>query len=336
MLVARGECGDGRPRRVRDGAGHAYRAEDARDQVVPGRPRLEQSRPRAHRASRPRPPEVILSSGFETMRRRSQLYVPANNPRMIAKAAGLEADSILFDLEDAVPPDEKEAARRSLGAELRKADWGHRELGVRINAPGTPDGERDLAVLAAEPLVSMLVVPKAESDLSPLGKATGKALIPIVETARGVLRVEDVVRSEGVVAVTYGAGDLATSVGGDVEAYGRNVYVKTRLVIAAAAYGIEAIDRVYFDLEDDEGFRAEALEAKRLGYVGKQVVHPTQVRLANEIFSPTEEEIRWAKEVVKEYEEAARQGRGAIRVRDRLVDAVHYRGAKKTLERAGL
>jgi len=270
------------------------------------------------------------------MRRRSQLYVPANNPRMIAKAAVIEADSIVFDLEDAVPTQEKESARRSLGSAFRKADWGHRELGVRMNAPGTPDGERDLAVLAAEPMVSMLVVPKAESDLSPLGKATGKALIPIIETARGVLRVEDVVRSEGAVAVTYGAGDLATSVGGDVEAYGRNVYVKTRLVIAAAAYGIEAIDRVYFDLEDDEGFRAEALEAKRLGYVGKQVVHPTQVRLANEIFSPTEEEIRWAKEVVKEYEEAARQGRGAIRVRDRLVDAVHYRGAKKTLERAGL
>ena len=171
------------------------------------------------------------------MRRRSQLYVPANNPRMIAKAAAIEADSILFDFEDAVPPDEKESARRSLGAELRKADWGHRELGARINAPGTPDGERDLGALAAEPLVSMLVVPKAESDLSPLGKATGKALIPIIETARGVLHVEDVVRSGGVVAVTYGAGDLATSVGGDVEAYGRNIYVKTRLVIAAAAYG---------------------------------------------------------------------------------------------------
>src|SRR2546428_709712 len=154
-----------------------------------------------------------------------------------------DADSILVDLEDAVPPDEKESARRSLGSALRKADWGHRELGVRINAPGTPDGKRDLEVLAAEPLVSMLAVPKAESDLSPLGKATGKALIPIIETARGVLRIEDVVRSEGVVAVTYGARDLATSVGGDVEAYGRNVYVKTRLVIAAAAYGLEAIDR---------------------------------------------------------------------------------------------
>src|SRR5437867_1025887 len=336
MLVARGECGDGRPRRVRDGAGHAYRAEDARDEVVPGRPRLEPSCPCAHRTSRPRPPEVVLSSGFETMRRRSQLYVPANNPRMIAKAAGLEADSILFDLEDAVPTDEKEAARRSLRSAVRQADWGRRELGVRINAPGTPDGERDLAALGSEPLISVLVVPKAESDLSPLGRATGKALMPIIETARGVMRVEDVVRSEGVVAVTYGAGDLAASVGGDAEAYGSNVYVKTRLVIAAAAYGLEAIDRVYFDLEDDDGFRTEALEANRLCYVAKQVVHTNQVRLANEVFSPTEDEIRWAADVVQAYEEAAQQGRGAIRVRDRLVDAEHYRGAKKTLERAGL
>ncbi len=102
-----------------------------------------------------------------TTRRRSQLYVPANNPRMIANAAGLEADSILFDLEDAVPADEKVSARRSLGSAARKADWGRRELGVRINAPGTPDGERDLAALAMEPWVSVLVVPKAESDLSP-------------------------------------------------------------------------------------------------------------------------------------------------------------------------
>src|SRR2546428_634487 len=247
MLLARGERRDGRPRRVRDGAGHAHRTEDAGDEVVPDRARLKQSRPRAHRASRPRPPEVVLRDGVRTMRRRSQLYVPANNPRMIAKAAGLEADSILFDLEDAVPTDEKEAARQSLGSALRKAGWGRRELGVRINAPRTPEGERDLAALAGEPLVTVLVVPKAESDLSSLGRATGKALIPIIETARGVMRVEDVVRSEGVVAVTYGAGDLATSVGGDAEAYGRNVYVKTLLVIAAAAYGLERIDRGFFD-----------------------------------------------------------------------------------------
>jgi citrate lyase subunit beta / citryl-CoA lyase len=270
------------------------------------------------------------------VRRRSQLYVPANNPRMILKAAGLDADSVILDLEDAVPPAEKAAARESLGLSVRKAEWGHRELAVRINAAGTSDGDRDVAVVAAEPRIQAVVVPKAESDLSGLARATGKSLIPLIETARGVLRVEDVVRSEGVIAVSYGAGDLATSVGGDVVAYGRNLYVKTLVVIAAAAYGIEAVDRVFFDLKDEDGFRAEALEAKRLGYTGKQVVHPDQVRLANEVFSPSDEEVRWAREIVEAYEAAAREGRGAVRVRDRLVDAVHYRSAKKTLDLAGV
>lgn len=262
--------------------------------------------------------------------------MPANNPRMIVKAATLEADSIIFDLEDAVPTAEKGAARESLGSSLRKAEWGQRELAVRVNALSTPEGERDLATVSSEPKIQTVVVPKAESDLSALARSTGKALIPLIETPRGVLRIDEVVRSEGVVALSYGAGDLATSVGGDVSAYGGNVYVKTLLVIAAAAYGIDAIDRVYFDLKDEAGFRAEALESKRLGYAGKQVVHPDQVRLANEIFTPSADEIRWSKEVVEAYEAAAREGRGAIRVRERLVDAVHYRSAKKTLEAAGL
>jgi len=255
---------------------------------------------------------------------------------MVAKAAGLEADSIVFDLEDAVPAKEKASARDALGPALRKADWGSRELAVRINALTTPEGERDVAAVAKEPLLQGIVVPKPEGDLSSLARTTGKALLPIIESARGLLHIEDVVRSEGVVAVTWGAGDLAASVGGDIGAYGRNPYVKTLIVMAAAAYGLDAIDRVFFDLEDDDGFRAEALEAKSLGYVGKQVVHPRQVRLANELFSATPEETRWARDVVAAYEAAAREGRGAIRVGDQLVDAVHYRAAKRVLERAGV
>ena len=269
------------------------------------------------------------------MRRRSQLYVPANNPRMIAKAATLDADSIVFDLEDGVPQEEKASARKGLPSAIGEADWGRREIAVRINALGTDDGDRDLAALRSEPRIDSLVVPKAESDLSSAAKETGKGLIPLIETARGLLRIEDVVRSKGVVAVSYGAGDLAASVGGDIETYGRNVTVKTLVVVAAAAYGLDAIDKVFFDLADEAGFRAEALEAKRLGYAGKQVVHPDQVRLSNEVFSPTVDELRNAKEIVESYEAAARAGKGAIRVGDRLVDAVHYRWAKRILEHAG-
>jgi citrate lyase subunit beta/citryl-CoA lyase len=189
--------------------------------------------------------------------------------------------------------------------------------------------------MGKEPRIATLVVPKAESDLSSLAHKMGKALIPIIETPKGVLHIEKVVRSRGAVGVTYGAGDLAASVGGDIRAYEANDFVRTLIVVAAAAYGLDAIDKVFFDLKDLEGFRAEALDAKRLGYVGKQVVHPTQVPIANEAFSPSPEELAWARAVILAYESASREGRGAIRVQDRLVDAVHYRWAKRTLERPG-
>ena len=269
------------------------------------------------------------------MRRRSQLYVPGNNPRMIEKAATLDVDSLILDLEDAVPPEQKAGTRGALGAEIRRLDWGSRELCVRVNGLGTPEGPDDVRVLAQEGRVGTLVIPKAEGDLSSLSRGTGKGLLPLIETALGLTRIEEVVRSDGVVGVSYGAGDFAVSVGGDIRAYARNVYVKTRIVTVAAAYGVDAIDRVYFDLEDVDGFRAESLEARGLGYVGKQVVHPQQVVLANAIFSPDPEEVAWAEEVVAAYESAARDGKGAIRVRDRLVDGVHYRWAREGLERAG-
>ena len=269
------------------------------------------------------------------MRRRSQLYVPANNPRMIAKAAMLDADSIVFDLEDAVPPNEKAVAREALSAAIGRSDWGDRQLAVRINAPETPEGRADIGSLAAEPRITTLVIPKAESDLSPVARTTGKHLIPLIETPKGLLHIEDVVRSDGAVAVSYGPSDLAASVGGDIRMYEQNPYVRTLTIIAAAAYGLDAIDKVFFDLKDLERFREEAFQAKRLGYVGKQVVHPDQISVANEVFSPGAEELRWATEVVEAYEVGVREGRGAIRVRNRLVDAVHYRLAKRTLERAG-
>ncbi|HTD81623.1 MAG TPA: HpcH/HpaI aldolase/citrate lyase family protein [Thermoplasmata archaeon] len=108
-----------------------------------------------------------------------------------------------------------------------------------------------------------------------------------------------------------------------------------RMIAKAASLDADAIDKVFFDLKDLAGLREEALDAKRLGYVGKQVVHPDQIPVANQVFSPSPEDLAWATEVIEAYEAAAREGRGAIRVKDRLVDAVHYRLAKRTLERAG-
>jgi citrate lyase subunit beta / citryl-CoA lyase len=106
-----------------------------------------------------------------------------------------------------------------------------------------------------------------------------------------VLKVEDIVRCDGVEAVSYGPADLAYSVGGRTEAYSQNLFIKTLLVVAASAYGVDAVDGVFFELQDLDGFRKEAMQSRDLGYVGKQVVHPSQISVANEVYSPNQEEI---------------------------------------------
>jgi len=181
--------------------------------------------------------------------------------------------------------------------------------------------------------IDTIQVPKAEGDISNVARKSAKSLTPIVETARGLMTLDDVAGSKGVVAVTYGAGDFATSVGGTVEAYLGNATVKTLIVAAARAYGVEAVDNVFFDLSNMEGFRAEAVASRSLGFTGKQVIHPSQIPVANEVFTPTEKEVEWAEKITREMEKAGAQKRGAIRVDDRLVDAVHYRLAKNILER---
>ncbi|MCY0860188.1 MAG: CoA ester lyase [Sulfolobaceae archaeon] len=269
------------------------------------------------------------------MKRRSQLYVPANNMKMIQKSTTLDADSIVFDLEDAVPSNEKENARNTLAKALSELEWNGKELCVRINSINDKNGIKDLEFVMSLDKINTILVPKAEQDLSFIYKSTGKNIIPIIETSKGVVNIENVIRSEGVVAVTYGAADLALSVYGDIKEYEKNIYIKTLIVLNAKAYDIDAIDKVYFDLKDLEGFKNEALEAKRLGYVGKQVIHPSQISIANEVFTPSKEEVEWAKKVISAYEEMIKQGKGALRVDDKLVDAVHYKLAKKILELSG-
>ncbi|MDE1854022.1 MAG: CoA ester lyase [Thaumarchaeota archaeon] len=268
------------------------------------------------------------------MPRRSQLYVPGNNENMITKASALDADSIILDLEDAVPAGEKARARGIVARLSKELDWGKRELCVRLNAVGTPEHAEDVSSIKRIERVDTILVPKAEGDCSQVGKRSGKKLLPIVETAKGLMKLDELARSKGVVALTYGAGDYASSVGGSVEAYLNNQTVKTFIVAAAGAYGLEAVDNVYFDLENLEGFRAEAAAARSLGFTGKQVVHPSQIPIANRVFSPTEAEVAWAQKVLRALEVAGADKRGAIRVDGKLVDAVHHRLAKGILERS--
>ncbi len=267
--------------------------------------------------------------------RRSQLYVPANNERMLSKASTLDADSVIFDLEDSVPPEAKEGARSILQRVVGELDWSSKEVCVRINPLTSIESHRDILLVAGLERVDAIVVPKADVGLGSIYAATGKWLIPIIETARGLLRVEDIVCEEGVVAVTWGAADMAFSFGGSVDAFSANAYVRTKVAAAAVTHGVEAIDKVYFDVDDVEGFAADAREAKKYGFSGKQVIHPNQIAPANTIFSPTREEVEWAQKILEVYEEGRRSGRGAVRLNNELVDEVHVRIARNILGRAG-
>jgi citrate lyase subunit beta/citryl-CoA lyase len=264
--------------------------------------------------------------------RRSQLYVPGNIEKMIRKSSSLGADSIILDLEDAVPTRQKEKARALVAKSISEVDWGRRELCVRINSPTSRQGKADIARLRSLDRLDTFVVPKAEGDLSTIHKSTGKHLIPIIETAKGLSGIDIVTGSGGVDAVTYGAADFALSVAGSVSEYLENVYVKTKIVVAARSTGIDPIDNVYFDLKDISGFERSAKQARALGFSGKQVVHPSQITIANRVFSPSREELAWARKVLGAYNKSSRSGRGALALKGALVDEVHRKLAKRMLD----
>lgn len=266
--------------------------------------------------------------------RRSMLFVPGMDERKVRKALSIPADSIILDLEDSVPVTEKDRARDAVVGFLRDLDWGSKEVCVRINSIYTENGLRDLIALSRADRVDCIVVPKAESDLSFIYRLTGIEIVPIVETAKGFISLESIATSEGVSGITWGPADLALSVGGDLRSFENSSYIRIRLALVANAYGIDPIDKVYFGIDDLEGFRRDCIEAKKMGYIGKTVVHPAQVEVANQVFTPSREEVEWAKEVVEVYEQALKTGRGAVKHRNQLIDAVHYRIARRILERA--
>ncbi len=269
-----------------------------------------------------------------TLARRSMLFVPGMDERKVRKALSIPADSIILDLEDSVPVTEKDRARDAVTSFLRDLDWGSKEICVRINSIYTENGLRDLIALSKAYRLDCIVVPKAESDLSFIYRLTGIEIVPIVETAKGFISLESIATSEGVSGITWGPADLALSVGGDLRSFENSSYIRIRIALVANAYGIDPIDKVYFSIDDLEGFRRDCIEAKKMGYIGKTVVHPTQVEVANQVFTPSREEVEWAKEVVEVYEQALKTGRGAVKHRNQLIDAVHYRIARRILERA--
>ncbi len=280
---------------------------------------------------------------------RSLLFLPGNTPNMLINCNVLGADAVIFDLEDAVSPAEKDAARLLVRGALANLDFEKSETVVRINSTDTPFWQKDLdTVIPQRP--KMILLPKVNSPedvrmvdeyITAIEKkenfeADGVGLIPLIETALGVENSFLIATaSRRVKALFLGAEDLTADLQCKRTKEGREIeYARTRLVVAARAAGIDVYDTPFTDVNDDEGIKVDAALAKALGFSGKASISPRHVDAINEAFSPTEAEINYAYEVLDAIRLAKEQGRGAISLHGKMIDAPIVARAERTIAAA--
>lgn len=278
------------------------------------------------------------------MVRRSVLFSPGDRPELMRKAPDAGADTIVFDLEDAVAPARKAEARAAVRDVLADPDFDP-DAEVCVRVTGT-DTYRDLEVLADEGPGNFdaVMLPKAESaeEVGHLGDqlrehGTRVPVLALVETARGVLNAAEIADAGPTDALLFGAEDLSADVGATRTTEGTEVlYAREKVVVAAAAAGVDAIDTVYTDFQDAEGLREETAFARGLGYDGKMAIHPAQVPVINGAFTPDDDELAWAEEVLAARDEAAAEDRGVFRVDGEMIDAPLIARAERIVEYARL
>ncbi len=254
---------------------------------------------------------------------RTLLFVPGNRPDRFAKADTAGADGVILDLEDAVAPADKSAARAHAVAWLAA---GH-EAVVRVNAVGTPWHAGDVAALAGVPVM----LPKAEraADVAVVAERTGDVVVPLVETAAGLAAAREVCGARGVVRVAFGSIDLAAELGVDPAAHTALLHARSALVLAAAAARCPPpLDGVTTALDDPAVLRRDTAHAVELGYTGKLCVHPRQLAPVHAALRPSEEDIEWARRVLA-------AGESAVAVDGQLVDRPVVLRARRLLDRAG-
>jgi citrate lyase subunit beta/citryl-CoA lyase len=289
---------------------------------------------------------------------RSELAVPGSNTSFIDKAAGSAADFVFLDLEDAVAPGDKEQARRNVIEALREIDWAGKgkTVSVRINGLDTPYMYRDVIELMeqAGDRVHTILVPKVglpadlycvETLISQVEQAKGYrtkvGLEALIETALGMANVEAIAAAPGrLEALHFGVADYAASnrartvsIGGLNPNYPGDQwhFALSRIIVACRAYGLRPIDGPFGDYSDPEGFRASARRAAALGCEGKWAIHPSQIELANEVFSPPQAEVDRARRIIKALRQAEAQGKGAASVDGKMIDAASERMAQTVI-----
>jgi len=272
-------------------------------------------------------------------RRRSALYLPASNQRAIAKARELPCDVVILDLEDAVAPEAKGDARALAVSALGEGGFGKREVVIRVNGLDTEWGEADLLALSkARP--SSVLVPKIASakDISDYRSKLG-GTIPLwamVETAASLFRLDEIAGAEGLEAFVMGTNDLAKETGARLGGERLPFVGALGLAVAAArAHGIAVLDGVFNDIDDEQGFMAEARQAADFGFDGKTLIHPRQIAPCNAAFSPDAAEIAWARRILAVFDEPENAAKGAIRVDGKMVERLHLHRARSFLAVAG-
>lgn len=292
---------------------------------------------------------------------RSMLFVPATRPDMIEKASKSEADMVCIDLEDSVPPDQKEASRGNVIQALQGLDFGMRVRMVRINALDTPFAYHDVIdiVEGVGDKIDLLMLPKAsaagdvsfldtlltqiESHLS-LPKTIG--IEAQIETARGFVNLKEIGESSPrLETLVFGPGDYAASMHmplaniGETDVHddlypGHRWHAVIHSIVAAArANGLRCMDGPYADFKDRSGFEKACRIALAMGFDGKQCIHPAQLEIANSIFSPSDEQIKRAQEVIAAYEKAVEDGQGVISLDGKMIDRVNLRMAEAILSK---
>jgi citrate lyase subunit beta/citryl-CoA lyase len=297
--------------------------------------------------------------------RRSELSTPATSLKMIAKAAASDADLVFLDLEDAVAPSEKIAARRNIITGFTQFDWGNKTRAFRINGVHTSWCHDDLieVLTGTAGSIDVIIVPKVKAPVDvafvdtlvtqlevKLGLEEGKiGLEVLIEETQALACVEDIARSSSrLEALILGVGDLSASQGiraTHIGVSGDNLsgspypgdlwhYAYNRMIVAARANGVDAIAGPYGNFRDPDGYRRDATWSATLGAVGKWCIHPSQIEIANEIFAPTLEEIEYAKAMIEAMNGAEASGLGAASLDGILIDAATTRIFRLVLERA--
>ncbi len=277
--------------------------------------------------------------------RRSVLYMPGSNVRALEKAKTIPADALILDLEDAVAPDAKIAAREKVCAAVASGGYGKRELVIRVNGLETPWGADDLFA-AAKAAPDAILVPKVgrPGDIISAAKVLTAADAPektkiwaMMETPMSILNVREIAmagieREHRLTCMVMGTNDLLKE--SHARAYKDRFAVVPWLsmtIVAARAYGLDVLDGVYNDFKDEAGFRAEAEHGRTLGMDGKTLIHPSQVAIANETFSPSDAEVAWSRKIIAEFAKPENEKLGVITVEGKMVERLHMVMAQRTV-----